>query len=208
MTLLENAYINVPLGMVLDVSNIDVKTGNGAQYISENYRRKNRLVYIPDFKIASSSLSHYIAGIQLIFGNKGFVLYQEFIESAASHFENQEEEEQLVPNLSVSMNISNAVNSLKLGEFVDVSNIDNNGDGVQIVHDTNSIIGSGKFGVAAVPIVSDNIKNYIYALKLLYGDSAEQTYAKEIGIVDRAISQQNGTSQSLQVPQIPTSRYS
>lgn len=62
-------------GKILDTSNININTGEGAVIIPYLYRNQKGLFWNNKLLIASRYIPQYIATIQLIFGNGEFLTH-------------------------------------------------------------------------------------------------------------------------------------
>lgn len=83
--------------------------------------------------------------------------------------------------------IAEKIRNLGPDRVIDVSNMDTNtGKSYTTIARPKSNKG-GKIGTDRIPIVSNNINNYIRALQLAYGPGAEQQYAADIDLVRRTI---------------------
>ena len=255
MANLANLYNQaVANGRMLDVSNMDVDRGVGARLIVAPQTDRARIYFNNELPIGSRSLARYIAAIQLLFGNQGFITYSRYIAEAANTLGGDIQQETTtefnmpqmnVPQMNMpqmnmpqtnmpqmnipqmnmpQMNIpripsptasrplspqmasppasprneqgnniggrlttlGDRINALPAGYVIDVSNMDANGRRARTVTAprTNR---SGKVGTTRVPIISNNIDNYIQALRLIYGEGADQMFADDIAIVGEAL---------------------
>lgn len=94
----------------------------------------------------------------------------------------------ILPNATVirTNNLATKLQNIAPGYVLDVSNMNADGSGVrQILRPTTRR--SGKFGTENIPVVSNNIINYVRALKLAYGDQAEEVFANDINAVNQAL---------------------
>jgi hypothetical protein len=83
--------------------------------------------------------------------------------------------------------IADKIKKLIPGKVLDVSNIDiNTGRGVRTLPAPKTAK-SGKFGTLNVPIISNNIDNYVRAIQLAFGEQGERTYANDIAVVRQAL---------------------
>lgn len=101
----------------------------------------------------------------------------------------------------------NRINNLQYGQVLDVSKITADGKGVVTVNAPKTNNGS-KVGTANVPIISNNVESYILALRLIYGDQADQQYAEDIAFVNDVLAYRRNISSMMQqvgLPQSPKS---
>jgi len=71
-------------GRIVDVSNISVNSGSGARLVNRPVTGRSTLYWDPMVPIGSRSFPHYIAAIQLLFGNQGIVDNEGLIREAAN----------------------------------------------------------------------------------------------------------------------------
>lgn len=215
-------------GKLLDVSNINVNTGEGAVIIPYSSRNHKGLFWNNNLIIASRYIPQYIATIQLIFGNTGFVTYNnDIIEAVIAlrdtnrdllsnyyNIENQGLQEFIhglqgitktisrlntilpenqtllsrskLTNKENGNNLRKRLENMALGYVLDVSNMNEDGSGVREIVLPKSTR-SGKFGTENIPIISNNINNYIRALRFAYGDDADTIFINDINAVDKAL---------------------
>ena len=78
-----------------------------------------------------------------------------------------------------------AISSLQDGQVIDVSNIDTaTGSGRRTLKNRPK---EGKYGADGIPIVSNDLNRYIYALEKAYGPDSRQRFANEIAYVEQQI---------------------
>jgi len=71
-------------GRIIDVSNIDLNTGKGAELVIGSIDNRPELFWKEGLAIASSRLPQYVAAIQLLFGNQGLSDYRDHIAAASN----------------------------------------------------------------------------------------------------------------------------
>ena len=81
------------------------------------------------------------------------------------------------------LSLGDRVNNLPYGKVLDVSHMtDVNGTGTRVIEMPRTNRG-GKHGIDGIPIVSNNLNNYIMAFRVVYGPGAEQQYQNELNIL-------------------------
>jgi hypothetical protein len=84
-----------------------------------------------------------------------------------------------------SASLIDRVRDLHPGHVIDVSNMDAAGKGARVVPEPKTSRG-GKYGVAGIPIISNNSQNYVLAMQIVYGADAPQRYAARIAEIQAA----------------------
>ena len=91
-----------------------------------------------------------------------------------------------------------AISSLQGEQVIDVSNIDTaTGSGRRTLKNRPK---DGKYGADGIPIVSNDLNRYIYALEKAYGPDSRQRFANEIAYVEQQIN--NKKNNIVQAPPV------